>query len=146
VLEGKHVHPHRVDVSRVRHHIPRAAAARCLPACPFDRPRLAYRDVTAPTNRQTLIAAIVPAGAVTSHSLFCLQNDWDLATQQALCALLNSDVANALIRLFVGSHVTTSLMAWLPVPARADTVAALADVPPASPRANTIVGRLYGVV
>ena len=146
VLEGKHVGPHRVDLGKVRHHISRAAAVRQLPSRPFDRPRLAYRDVTAATNRQTLIAAIIPAGAVTSHSLFCLQNEWDLQTQNALCAILNSPTANALMRLFVGSHVTTSLMAWLPVPPREDAVAALARVPPASRRADAIVARLYGVV
>ncbi|MEX2270764.1 MAG: N-6 DNA methylase [Vicinamibacterales bacterium] len=130
VLEGKHVHPHRIDISGGCHRITRAAARRLLPHCPFDRPRLAYRDVTAATNRQTVIAAIVPAGMVTSHSLFCLRNDWDAPALQALCIILNSRVANFLIRLFVGSHLTTSLMEWLPVPERDRAVDGLAPLAP----------------
>ena len=145
VLEGKHLHPYRVDCSAARHRITRSAAARLLPARPFDRPRLAYRDVTAPTNHQTLIAAIVPAGAVTSHSLFCLRNDWDLRTQHALCVVLNSAVANFLIRLFVSSHVTTSLMSWLPVPDRNQVVSSLAGVSAGDPAADERVAELYGL-
>lgn len=122
VLEGKHVHPFAIDLTAGCHRISRARASHLLPDRPFDRPRLAYRDVTAATNRQTVIAAIVPAGMVTSHSLFCLRNDWDARTQHALCIILNSRVANFLIRLFVMSHLTTSLMEWLPLPNRARSV------------------------
>ncbi|HUF22589.1 MAG TPA: N-6 DNA methylase, partial [Vicinamibacterales bacterium] len=144
VLEGKHLHPFHVNASGARHHITRAAAARRLPARPFDRPRLAYRDVTAATNRQTLIAAIVPAGMVTSHSLFCLRNGWDRRSQHALCLILNSSVANFLIRLFVSSHVTTSLMAWLPVPDRGSAVEALSALEPGA-AADARVRALYGL-
>ena len=35
------------------------------------RSRLAYRDVASSTNRLTLIAAIVPPGVLTTHTLFC---------------------------------------------------------------------------
>jgi hypothetical protein len=125
VLEGKHLHPHRIDLSVGSVRITRAAACRLLPSRPFDRSRLAYRDVTAATNRQTLIAALVPAGMVTTHSLFCLRNEWDARTQQTLSVILNSAVANFLIRLFVMSHVTTSLVEWLPVPERQRAVATL---------------------
>lgn len=143
VLEGKHLHPHHVDVASARHRISRAAASRLLPDLPFDRARLAYRDVTAPTNTQTLIAAIVPAGAVTSHSLFCLRNAWDLRTQGALALILNSDVANFLVRLFVGSHVTTSLIEWLPVPDMEASVAELSGLDAGS--AGRVIARLYGL-
>ena len=148
VLEGKHIRPFHADVAAARHRIRREAAARLLPARPFDRARLAYRDVTALTNHQTLIAAIVPAGCVTGHSLFCLRNPWDGPTQRALCVILNSAVANFLIRLFVSAHVTTALMSWLPVPDRSQSIAALVDVrasrtPPAE--RDLIVARLYGL-
>jgi hypothetical protein len=73
VVEGKHVQPFTVDVAAARQRIPRAMAARLLPAeRTFARPRLAYRDVAAATNKLTLIAAIIPAGVVTTHTLFCL--------------------------------------------------------------------------
>lgn len=148
VLEGKHLMPFRVEPASARHHITREAARRVLPGAPFDRARLAYRDVTAPTNRQTLIAAIVPAGCATGHSLFCLRNDWDERAQRALCAILNSGVANFLIRLFVGAHVTTALIGWLPVPDKASAVDALGTRDPAHvPKAelDAIVAALYGV-
>lgn len=148
VLEGKHIAPFRVEAASARHRITREAARRALGGCPFDRPRLAYRDVTAPTNQQTLIAAIVPSGCATGHSLFCLRNDWDLRTQRALCVLLNSSVANFLIRLFVSAHVTTALIAWLPVPDKAAAVEALGRRDPARvPRAelDAAAAALYGV-
>jgi len=80
------------------------------------RPRLAYRDVASATNRLTLIAAIVPADAVTTHTLFCLKTDVPLDVQLVLCALLNSFVANYVTRFRVNTHVTASLMSRLPVP------------------------------
>ena len=80
------------------------------------RARLAYRDVASATNRLTLIAAIVPARAVTTHTLFCLKTRLPMAEQHVLCALLNSFVANYLIRLRVNTHVTVALVSRLPVP------------------------------
>jgi hypothetical protein len=72
--------------------------------------------VASATNRLTLIAAIIPARAVTTHTLFCLRTRLALAEQHVLCALLNSLVANYLIRLRVNTHVTAALMSRLPVP------------------------------
>ena len=80
------------------------------------RPRLAYRDVASATNRLTLIAAIVPAGAVTVHTLFCLRTTLDAREQAFLCGVLNSFVANFLVRLRVTTHVTAGIVARLPVP------------------------------
>jgi hypothetical protein len=148
VLEGKHLHPFQIDIPRGCHHISRARAGKLLPDRPFDRARLAYRDVTAATNHQTVIAAIVPAGMVTSHSLFCLRNDWDARTQQALCVILNSRVANFLIRLFVMSHLTTSLMEWLPLPDREKSVELLGRRRMLAGRrrvAEALVADLYGL-
>ncbi len=148
VLEGKHIRPFHADATAVRHRIPANTASRLLPGRPFDRARLAYRDVTALTNHQTLIAAIIPAGCVTGHSLFCLRHPWDAATQRALCIILNSTVANFLVRLFVSAHVTTALITWLPVPGRECATAALGHFRPArTTRAelDAAVARLYGL-
>jgi hypothetical protein len=82
----------------------------------IDRPRLGYREVAAATNRTTLIAAIVPAGAVTVHTIFCCRSRLTGVDTAALCALLNSYVANYLIRRWVTTHVTATVMARLPVP------------------------------
>jgi hypothetical protein len=72
--------------------------------------------VASATNRLTLIAAIIPARAVTTHTLFCLRTRVTSAEQHVLCALLNSFVANYLIRRRVNTHVTVALMSRLPVP------------------------------
>jgi hypothetical protein len=112
-------------------------AGRLLPARPFDRPRLAYRDVSAIGNRTTLIAAIVPPAVVTTHTLLCLRNPLSLARQQFLCGLFNSYVLNALVRSLIGGHVTTTVVEGLPAPAwRNDRVQRLIA---------TLAGRLAAV-
>jgi hypothetical protein len=113
VIEGKQIDAFRVAIGSSRLVVrPSAAANRRIPR----RARLAYRDVASATNRLTLIAAIIPARAVTTHTLFCLRTPLPLATQRVLCALLNSYVANYVIRLRVNTHVTVSLVSRLPVP------------------------------
>src|SRR5690606_23132475 len=67
-------------------------------------------------NRLTLIAAIIPARAVTTHTLFCLKSPLPVEAQHVLSGLMNSLVANYLIRMRVSTHVTVSLVSRLPVP------------------------------
>ena len=84
----------------------------------YQRPRLAYRDVAGATNQLTLIAAMLPAGCVSTHTVFCLRTPCPLPAQQLLCGLFNSFVVNYLVRLRVSTHVTTALVERLPVPTR----------------------------
>lgn len=112
VLEGKQIEPFRVSLDRCRYELAAPGASKAVPR----RARLAYRDVASATNRLTLIAAIVPARAVTTHTLFCLKTPLPAETQYALCAILNSFVTNYLVRLRVNTHVTVSLVSRLPVP------------------------------
>jgi hypothetical protein len=117
IVEGKHLSPCRVDVPGTGPRIRRDVAARLLgDERRFGRPRLAFRDVASSTNRTTLIAAIVPAGCVTTHTVFCLQTRLAEDDQWTLCALLNSYVANFFVRLRVSSHVSLSIIESLPVP------------------------------
>jgi hypothetical protein len=83
-------------------------------------------------NRLSLIAAILPAGVVSTHTIFCLRNAVPDLQQYFLCGLFNSYVLNAVVRLLMGGHVTTSLVEQLPAPAWRDTrlerrIAALAE-------------------
>ena len=80
------------------------------------RARLAYRDIASATNRLTLIAAVIPPRAVTTHTLLCLKTPLPADAQHVLCALLNSFVANYLIRMRVNTHVTVALVSRLPAP------------------------------
>ena len=123
VLEGKHIRPFVVETSSRSRRIERATARERLPHLPFDAPRLAYRDVSAVANRMSLIAAILPAGVVTTHTLFCLKTPIPLERQHYLCGLFNSYVLNAVVRMLMGGHVTTSLVEDLPVPRWDDRLA-----------------------
>ena len=112
VLEGKHVQPFRVNVDQCRFELAEGPRGTRVAR----RPRVAYRDIASATNRVTLIAAIIPARAVTTHTLLCLRTPLPMDSQHVLCGLLNSLVANYLIRLRVNTHVTVSLISRLPVP------------------------------
>jgi hypothetical protein len=117
VLEGKHVRPFAVDSEAASFRIARSTAARLLSDDErFARNRLAYRDVAASTNRLTLIAAIVPAGTVTTHTLFCIKEDLTLKDQRYLCGIFNSFVANFLVRLRVNTHVSAAVIDRIPIP------------------------------
>ena len=119
IVEGKQIEPFRVDLAASRHSIAERDARRLLGSPRHERPRLGYRDVASATNRLTLIAAILPAGCVSTHTVFCLRSPLPLPAQYFLCGVFNSFVANYLVRLRVTTHVTTATIARLPVP-RAD--------------------------
>lgn len=111
VVEGKQIEPFGVSVDRSRYQLAPGAPDRTP-----RRARLVYRDVASATNRLTLIATILPARVVTTHTLFCLKTPMALDSQHVLCGLLNSYVANYLVRFRVNTHVTVSLVSRLPVP------------------------------
>ncbi len=116
VVEGKHITPFRVHLDRCDRRIAPALASRLLPKATFGRARLAYRDVASATNRTTLVAAILPAGCVSTHTLFCLRTPATHARQHFLCGLFNSLAVNYLIRMRVTTHVTTATVEQLPIP------------------------------
>jgi len=116
IVEGKHIQPFAVDMRACQQHIRPSAAERLLGRRPFDHARIAYRDVASATNRLTLIAAVLPAGTITTHTLFCLRTPLDDEAQHFICGLLNSFVANYLVRLRVTTHVTVSIIERLPLP------------------------------
>jgi hypothetical protein len=155
VVDGRHVQPFRVDVGTGRW-VRRDRTAALLERLPaVARPRLAYRDVASAGNRVTLIAAMLPAGVVSTHTLFCLRPPLAAARQRVLCALLNSYVANYLARLRVTTHVSTYVVEQLPVPvpdteaaARLGAAAAALEREPASDRAAVLqadCARLFGL-
>ena len=161
VVEGKQLAPFQVDLERSEFGIPIDTAARLLdPAATFARDRIAYRDVASATNKLTLIAAMLPRGTISTHTVFCLKPALDERSQRCLLGLLNSFVANYLVRLQVTTHVTTALMARLPVPRprhdtpdfdRLDTLAkricdrGLPECNDAYAELNSIAARLYGI-
>jgi len=118
VVEGKQIEPFRVDLASSRWSIRERDASARLRNERYTRPRLAYRDVAGATNQLTLMAALLPAGCVSTHTVFCLRTPMPLRDQQLLCGLFNSFVVNYLVRLQVSTHVTTGLVERLPLPTR----------------------------
>src|SRR6185369_11959768 len=94
----------------------------------IDRPRLAYRDVASATNRVTLIAAILPKGCASTHTVFCLRTLRPLRDLHFLCGLFNSLVVNYLVRLRVSTHVTTGIVERLPIPRPDDAPRACREI------------------
>ncbi|HEX5069661.1 MAG TPA: N-6 DNA methylase [Vicinamibacterales bacterium] len=116
VIEGKHLNPFSIDVTQSSQCIAARDASRLLPDRRFGRDRLGYRDVSAATNRQALIAAIVPANVLSTHTIFCLRTPLDLERQHFLCGLFNSATVNRIVRMLMGGHLTTALVETLPIP------------------------------
>ena len=155
VVEGKQIEPFVVDLAASRWSIREQDALNRLRHGRHLLPRLAYRDVAGATNQLTLIAAMLPAGSVSTHTVFCLRTPLPLRDQQLLCGLFNSFVLNYLVRLRVSTHVTTALIERLPVPTRDQApratreIAALARTlsrrrdPAAAARLQAVVAALY---
>lgn len=117
VLEGKHIEPFIAHPEQSLLTIDENTAGSLIdPARSFARARLAYRDVASSTNRLSLIAAILPSGVVTTHSLFCLKTSLPDDEQQYLCGMLNSFVANYLVRQVMTTHLGSTTVEDLRVP------------------------------
>jgi hypothetical protein len=128
IVDGRHVEPFRVAVHRSIRSISASEARRRLGPDRLDHARLAYRDVASASNRLTLIAAILPAGCVSTHTVFCLRSPLSLNDQHLLCGLFNSLVVNYLVRLRVTTHVTTATVERLPIPTRDDAPGACFEI------------------
>jgi hypothetical protein len=128
VVEGKHIAPFHVALDAARHGIGSADARRLLRSDRHQRPRLAYRDVASSTNRLTLIAAVLPGGCVSTHTVFCLRTPLPPRSQHFLCGLFNSFVVNYLVRLRVTTHVTKGTVEQLPIPTAEAAPAAFREI------------------
>ena len=128
VIEGKQIDPFRVDVNASRFSITPERARTLLDPDRYQRPRLAYRDVAGATNRLTLIAAVLPAHCVSTHTVFCLRSPLPSEAQHFLSGLFNSFVVNYFVRMRVTLHVTTAVVEGLPMPARGHAPRAFREI------------------
>ena len=161
IIEGKHVAPFQVSTDAATLAVPLKTARVLIdPSVSFARDRIAYRDVASATNRLTLIAGLLPRHVLSTHTVFVLKTLLGADAQWCLLALLNSLVANYLVRLNVTTHVTTALMSRLPVPRPPDGCAVFHELailarglsrtgieaaPDAYARLNALVATLYGL-
>ena len=109
IVEGKQLSQFQVDLSRSTDGIRLQTATRAS---------VAYRDVASATNKLTLIAAMLPANVISTHTVFCLRTDLSRLEQEFLCGLFNSFVLNYFVRVRISTHVTTAVVERLPVPRR----------------------------
>jgi len=116
VVDGKHLQAFSTCPPETASWISAEDAARALPGQRWRQWRLAYRDVSSPTNMRSLIAALLPPSYVSTHTLFCLRTPLALPAQLYLCGMFNSLMADWFVRRYLGGHVTTGLIANLPVP------------------------------
>lgn len=156
VVGGRHISPFQARLDTTEFRIAPTRAADLLGSRHL-RPRLAYRDVASAANRVTLIAALLPAGCVSTHTIFVLRTGLDLETQSFLCALFNSWVVNYLVRLRVTTHVTTAIVERLPIANRREAAGSITSLAAAARRLrrghdssavadlNARVARLYGL-
>jgi hypothetical protein len=121
VVDGKHLQAFTVNPPDEGSWLTARDAARVLTGARWMHWRLAYRDVSSPTNTRSLIAALLPPGCVSTHTLFCLRTPLGLATQLYVCGMMNSLVADWFVRRYLGAHVTTRLVSNLPIPQLAAT-------------------------
>jgi hypothetical protein len=160
IIEGKLLSPFQAALDRATIGVTLEALATLMDPSAIRHPRIAYRDVASATNKLTLIAALLPRGAVSTHTVFVSKTPLDEESQWCLLGLLNSLVANYLVRLRVTTHVTTATMARLPVPRPAADSAAFAALASLSrqlslkgidrgadeyARLNAVAAQLYGL-
>jgi hypothetical protein len=127
VISGRDLSPFKIATDRTTFRIAPEVARRRLGDA-VSRHRLAYRDVAGAGNRMTLIAALVPPRVVTTHTVFCLKTRLAHDHQLFLCAVLNSYIANYVVRTRVGTHVTTAIVHALPLPCPSSSSAAFLRV------------------
>jgi hypothetical protein len=156
VVEGRQIEPFRVRLDGSRFSLSEQLARRLL-GHRHERPRVGYRDVASATNRLTLIAGVLPAGCVSTHTVFCLRTPLGARAQYFLCGLFNSFVVNYLVRMRVITHVTTAIVERLPIPrldqagpafqqiAAAARVLARREEPALLARLNAAVAHVYGL-
>jgi hypothetical protein len=128
VVDGRHVEPFRVALGAIDRSVGAADARRLLRSDRHQHPRLGYRDVASAANRLTLIAAVLPAGCVSTHTVFCLRSALPGRAHHFLCGLFNSFVVNYLVRLRVTTHVTTATIERLPIPTELSASGAFAEI------------------
>jgi Eco57I restriction-modification methylase len=154
IVEGKLIDPYRVRLGEARFSISSRNARQRLGER-HRHWRLAYRDVASATNRLTLIAALLPPGAASTHTVFCLRTSLPLPAQRFLCGMFNSLVVNYLARLRVMTHVTTGIVERLPIPIEDEAGSAYREIGSISralsqrsdqtleSRLNAMVAKLY---
>lgn len=123
LFEGKMIHQYRHDYQLPRYWVDRdSARGKFLgknsdtgQLFNFEKPRLAFRDVTSNTNERTMIAAILPPGVVCGNTL-TVATSLDSAASLLVLSLFNSFTFDFGIRARVTSHCNMFYVYQMPTP------------------------------
>jgi len=105
---------------------------------PFQRPRIAFRDITNQTNQRTVIAALVPPAILTNKAPFLFNRTRDSRVEAFLLGVLASIPLDWYARRFVELSLNFFILKAFPIP-ELKPESLLAD------RVITIAGRLAAV-
>lgn len=84
---------------------------------PYERFRLAFRSAGENTNERNLICTVLPQRVVCGNSLILVDDfDGEKAQLLSLCAILNSFVADYLLRLKIQRNLNLFLIYQMPIP------------------------------
>lgn len=105
---------------------------------PLDRARIAFRDVTSPTNTRTTICCLLPPGVTTVHKApLLVRRGGDASSEAYLLGVMSSIPFDWVTRRWVELTMSFELLTSMPVPA--------AQTSPVSRRVVEIAGRLAAV-
>ena len=124
VVEGKMIHQFESAVQKPRSWIEEAEGRKALLGrtsdlgqdLPYAHYRLAYRSVASSTNERSMIAAILPPGCFSVHSLNVAFQPVDESVQLLLLTFLNSFCFDYFLRQQVSANLTQFFIYQSPVP------------------------------
>lgn len=83
---------------------------------PFQRPRIAFRDITNPTNSRTMIACLVPPSVLINSAPFLVRRSGVVEAEAFVLGILSSIPLDWYARRYVELHMNFHIFNWLPVP------------------------------
>lgn len=115
VYGGEHVDQYLVGVKPVKQWLSVAQAEAKYGRAPRNAPTLVFRETARNTDQRTCIAAVLPAGAVASHT--CTAAEFAYAAPEAALAVFNSLCFDYLLRIrAAGMHVSFTYILPVAVP------------------------------
>lgn len=83
---------------------------------PYQVPRIAFRDITNPTNTRTMVAALVPPAVLINSAPFLVRRSGGADAEAFVLGILSSIPLDWYARRYVELHMNFHIFNWLPVP------------------------------
>lgn len=124
LVEGKMIHQFEFARQEFKYWVPESGGRQSLIArgndhkqvLPYQRYRLAHRSVARSTDERTMIAAILPPGVFSGHSLNVAFEPEDVVEHLFLLSFMNSFVLDYYLRQQVSANLTMFFVYQCPLP------------------------------